>query len=407
MTRMKQDDTFDLHGGEPFWIVNSGLGYVVPKLEENITCDVVILGGGITGALIADALSEHDLDIVLLDRRHLGRGSTAASTALLQYDIDTPLFKLRDLVPPDHADRAYKLGIEAIDELEEITKGVDCQFSRHPSLFFGVGSDAINDLKQEYDARKSIGLDVAWLEHQELERDYGILANGAIHSTVAAQVNPFELTHHLLKNCSQSGVRIFDKTNVESIDDDASPVTIVVEGGKVVKANWVVHATGYESVQTLPRDVVDLQSTFAFISEPIEMPNDKWTDRALVWEYADPYCYVRWHDDRMIVGGEDEPFKNEKARDALIASKIDTLVDKLGRRFPQLPLDPAFKWAGTFGSTKDGLGYIGAIPEKPHALYALGFGGNGITYSTIARRLITNLIMNTPSKENAIFSFDR
>lgn len=59
-------------------------------LRKSVRCDVVIAGAGITGALMADTLSAADLKVVVTDRRDAGQGSTSASTALHQDEIDTP-----------------------------------------------------------------------------------------------------------------------------------------------------------------------------------------------------------------------------------------------------------------------------------------------------------------------------
>ena len=81
----------DLVSPQPFWPLRNGLLSVYPSLKEDVTCDIVVLGAGISGAFVAECLSREGLDIVVLDKRDVGGGSTSASTALLQYEIDMPL----------------------------------------------------------------------------------------------------------------------------------------------------------------------------------------------------------------------------------------------------------------------------------------------------------------------------
>jgi glycine/D-amino acid oxidase-like deaminating enzyme len=88
----------DLTSELPFWTVRNGLLGVYPPLESDIRCDTLVIGGGISGALLAHRLVTRDVDCVLIDRRDIGYGSTSASTALLQYEIDTPLHQLRQHV---------------------------------------------------------------------------------------------------------------------------------------------------------------------------------------------------------------------------------------------------------------------------------------------------------------------
>ncbi|MBK8268304.1 MAG: FAD-binding oxidoreductase [Planctomycetes bacterium] len=279
---------------------------------------------------MADSLSQAGLNVVLLDRRHLGRGSTAASTALLQYDIDTPLHQLRETFGKAKADRAYQLGIEAIEAIEQISRGTSNGFHRRPSLYVARDEAAAVSLKEEFDARRDAGLAVEWLAAEAVREEYGFDVCAAIRSAVAGEVDPFRLTQTLLSRSMERGVQIFDRTEVAEIDESDGVVTVRCESGHFVRARWIVHATGYEAVETLPRRIVSLHSTFAMISEPIRSSVLTWWDQALVWEYADPYHYARWVDDRIVYGGGDVSFRNAAARDRLIEKKTAELQAAFG-----------------------------------------------------------------------------
>jgi glycine/D-amino acid oxidase-like deaminating enzyme len=168
-----------------------------------------------------------------------------------------------------------------------------------------------------------------------------------------------------------------------------------------------VFATGYESQQYLKQNVGVLKSTFALISEPCDS-FEGWPDRSLIWESARPYFYLRTtSDNRAIVGGGDVPFATAHKSDQLIARKTRTLQRRFSDMFPRIDLEVSYTWAGTFGETKDGLAYIGRTAEFPHAYFALGYGGNGITFSVIAAKIITDLHLGRPSPDADIFRFDR
>src|SRR5690606_21135186 len=133
----------------------------------------------------------------------------------------------------------------------------------------------------------------------------------------------------------------------------------------------------------LKQQVASLISTYALTSEP--MPDfGGWYENCLIWESARPYLYLRTTPDhRVIMGGEDEEFRDPRRRDRLLRRKTKTLQRKFHKLFPQQELDVAFSWTGTFGETKDGLPYIGATPEFPGAYFILGYGGNGIVFSLL------------------------
>ena len=72
----------DLKSGYPFWAIKNGLMHAFPPLQQDLAVDVAILGGGITGAVIARELARHGHEVAVIDQRDIGWGSTAASTAL-------------------------------------------------------------------------------------------------------------------------------------------------------------------------------------------------------------------------------------------------------------------------------------------------------------------------------------
>jgi glycine/D-amino acid oxidase-like deaminating enzyme len=117
----------------PFWTVQNGLLQIYPPVDRDLRCDALVVGGGISGALLARQLTRRGTDCVVIDRRDIGFGSTSASTALLQYEIDTPLHILRNRVGSFAAERAYRAGIESIGRIQKMA-GPNCDFALRPSL---------------------------------------------------------------------------------------------------------------------------------------------------------------------------------------------------------------------------------------------------------------------------------
>ena len=294
----------DLTSELPFWTVRDGLLKVYPPLERDVRCDALIVGGGISGALLAHRLVHKGADCVLVDRRDIGYGSTSASTALLQYEIDTPLHELRQKVGEQAADRAYFLGIEAIHNLQKLA-GKDCGFALRPSLQIATRAGDLGGLKKEYRARHGLKLPVTMLDRREL-RELGIEGAGALRSSVAAEADPYRLTHRLLRLASARGLRIFDRTAAVRYEHSRSHVTVSTDRGPKVRCRALFFATGYETRDILPKKIVTFKSTYALVSEPVA-DLDWWKDRCLIWGTGDPYPYMRTTSDRrVLVGGEDD-----------------------------------------------------------------------------------------------------
>jgi glycine/D-amino acid oxidase-like deaminating enzyme len=400
----------DLKSGYPFWPIANGLIASYPSLSEDLTCDVAIVGGGITGALIAHTLTEAGFDTVVVDRRDVATGSTSASTALLQYEIDTPLSDLIGMVGRDHAVRSYLLCVAAIGTIERLiaTLDDDCGFERKRSLYLASRARDVAGLRAEYATRRSYGIQLDYLERAEIEARYSFSAPGALSSAEAAQVDVYRLAHALFRAATARGLRIFDRTRITAFDHDLpAGVALTTDRGRRITARKVVMAAGFESQAYLKRKVGSFRSTYALISEPVGRFAG-WEDQCLIWESARPYLYMRTTSDgRVLVGGEDDRFDNEHARDRKLDKKCHRLLRRFSAMFPHIPLEVAYSWAGTFGETKDGLAYIGETPEFPNGYFALGYGGNGITYSVIAAEIICDLLQGRPNRDAEIFRFDR
>jgi glycine/D-amino acid oxidase-like deaminating enzyme len=399
----------DLTSEHPFWPLNSGLIRSYPSLRADLTCEVLVLGAGITGALCAYQLMKAGMDVVVLDKRDVASGSTSASTAMLQYEIDTPLTELILRMGKVDAERAYQVCLESIGKIASLCEeiGDSCGFAWKKSVYLASREKDVRGLQAEYAARREAGIEVEYLSQTDVEARFSFSRPAALFSKVAAEVDVYQLTHRLLHRSQQRGVRIFDRTVMKSCELDAAGVRVTTGNGASIRAKWVVFATGYEVVEMLKRDIVNLNSSFAFVSEPMDAFTG-WWEQCLLWETARPYCYMRTTvDGRAIVGGEDASYRNPLRRDAVLRKKASKLERRFREMFPAIELQPAYAWAGTFGETKDGLAYIGTVPELPGCFFSLGFGGNGITFSVIAAEIAKDCILGKTHPDARLFRFDR
>lgn len=395
-----------LRAGYPFWLIRDGLPKSYPKLQTDIKTDVLIIGAGITGALVRYHLLEAGIDCITVDARTVGLGSTCASTSLLQYEIDTRLSDLREMIGREKADWAYHLCNDAISSLGAIAKKLDySEFYFRDSVYYAAYKKHVPMLRKEFLARKDAGFDVSWLDADAVEKQYGFKAPAAIVSRHGAETNAYRMMHALLKTHPKSA--IYDRTEIVKTDYRNNGITFTTADGNTIKATKAVYATGYEVTEMVDKNIVKLLSTYAFVSE--HMPTQKfWKGNALVWNTADPYLYFRTTSDgRILIGGRDEEFSNPTKRDKLVDRKTKQLTSDFRKFFPEIDIKPEFSWAGTFGSTKDGLPYIGEYDKMPHSYFALGFGGNGITFSLVAAKMITDLISGRQNADLELFSFNR
>lgn len=400
----------DLKSNEPFWMIKNGIINSYPSLHENKECEILVIGGGITGSLIAHQCISDGKNTILIDKREIANGSSSATTSMLQYEIDVPLFKLSEMIGKAGAELCYKACSDAIDQLEKICIQIKSKagFRKKQSLYFASFKKDISWLQKEYEARKEAGFGVKWLEEKEIETKFKIpTSHGGILSEQGASVDAFQLVHELLAFNVRKGLQVFDKTEMKSVKYHKGKNIVTLSSGATIIANKIVYCVGYESTSLIKEKFVDLLSTFAIVSEVDEKLTNAYKD-VLLWNTDEPYLYMRTTDDhRMLIGGEDEEFYKPELRDALITKKSKILTKKFERNFPSFEFREDFSWAGTFGSTKDGLPYIGEHQDFKNSYFVLGFGGNGITFSVTGMEMLSYWLQKKKHPLDKYFSFGR
>jgi glycine/D-amino acid oxidase-like deaminating enzyme len=399
----------DLISGYPFWPAKNGFIHTYDPLDQDLTCDVLVLGGGITGAVIAHDLQAAGYQTVVLDRRNFGWGSTCGSTALLMYEIDTHLIDLAKRIGISDAATAYRAGIGAIEKARRLCEQLGAgDFVPRESVYFAPNASEAEELHAEFLARKTAGFDVEWLSAADFSEVFDFPAGGAIRTRQAADLDAYLLTHRLLARAKEQGARLYARTEAIECAETDRGVQVKTDRGPAVAAQFVVIACGYESLKYLRTSLpVALHSSYALASEPIR-DFSGWPNRCLLWESRRPYIYVRTTaDGRGIIGGEDIPFQNDQLRDALLTQKVARLEARWKELFPRIPLETAFPWTGTFAESADGLPYIGFGPEQPRAFFAMSYGGNGITFSMIAADMLLAALKVERHPCADVFSLER
>ena len=398
-----------LRSPEAFWLLKNGILNSYPKLQENTSCDIVVLGAGITGALISHALHKAGYNVVVIDKRDVATGSSAATTSMLQYEIDVSMTDLADMIGIPGAVECYRAGINAIDILHDLVKRekIDCGFDMKESLQVAHSKKAVKALRKEFEMREHHGFDVKWLSSEEIEERYKMESHPGILSTNGASIDAFQFAHGLFQNNHKRGMRIFDHTTIDDIKYEESGVHLKTDDGYTVDAKKIVFCTGFETMQMFKKKYADIVTTFACVSEQ-NFNFFETLDDTLIWDTANPYIYMRTTDDkRLLVGGEDINYKYGTISEKVKKRKSTKLIKKLNKLFPDMNFIEDYVWAGAFGVTKDGLPFIGTHPDFKNAIFVLGLGGNGITFSVQGMDLILKILAGDTDTLLQYYRFDR
>lgn len=404
---MSATEKRDLRSGRAVWEAYPTEMQWVQPLKRSRKADVTIVGAGITGALLAEALSRAGMMPLVIDRRPPAQGSTAASTALLQFEIDKPLVTLAEQIGFDAASRAWQRSYGATQGLAHLIGELEipCAFRIQDAIYLCGDQLGPDQLAREASLRASIGLPSRYLDRQALFAATGLVHDAAIASRDAADVNPVQLTQGLLKVAAARGAPLHSPVDLAEIAPAVSNVGLVTRDRVEIETRALVFATGYELADGIPSAGHRRTSTWAYATKP-QPESLRVMANAVLWEASDPYLYMRSTiDGRLVVGGEDADIDDETARDRMLPDKVDALQEKVHALLPWLDVQADYCWAGTFGESSTGLPTIGPIPGMPNCYGVLGYGGNGITFGYLARELLTSYLLGVPDPDRDLFAF--
>jgi glycine/D-amino acid oxidase-like deaminating enzyme len=397
----------DLHGGRSPW---QSTRVVLPPrsaLKRDRHCDVLVVGAGISGVMVAEALGNAGMHVILCDRRMPFQGSTAASTAMLLYEIDTPLSRLSRRLGRHDAERIWRRSRLAVYALRERARqlDIDADLQEHDTLYLQGNELDAHGLRREARARERAGLEVDYLDAAQVRRQYGIHRRAALRSFGALTANPRALAAGFLRAAVACGAELLAPEEIVAVRGGAR-VRAEARSGHRIHARYLVFATGYELSRQVPAQGYQIVSTWAIGTHP--QLRRLWPGPSLIWEASSPYLYLRTTPEgRILCGGADEPIADAARRDALLERKAAWLQRRLAALLPAVDTRAAFSWGGTFGVSSGGLPIIGAVPGLRNCFAVLGYGGNGITYSMMAAQMLRNVMTGDGDADLDLVAFRR
>ncbi len=402
-----------LRRGHPLWLDQRPPKRKYPAHRGTLDVDVVIIGGGITGAICAYLFADAGVRVALVESQLVARGSTAASTALLMQEPDRDFGTLAKRFGRATARDVWRSLARATRDLTntirvlKLTAGLrGCD-----SVYFTRDPRKLKALRKEFDARKAAGLPGRWLSAASLLRMTGIRAQAAIVTSGNAQVDPVRACHGFLAAAARRGARIFERSRARRVNTTKAGVEVRTSGGTIAAARIVV-ATGYATPEF--RGLVGrfrMKDTYVVATRRLRTARQR---RVMAWDTDRPYHYVRWTDDgRLLVGGEDATHRTSKGSRRRIAKARTGLMEYLGQIYQEWADEKVdYAWEGLFAETPDGLPYIGEHSRYPKHLFALGYGGNGMTASFLAAQTLVDLYQKRDKGRKTrrignLFAFDR
>lgn len=400
--------------GHPVWLRQAASPTQrYPTLSGRHETSVAIVGGGMTGALVAHAFASSGISTTLLEGAVIGRGSTAASSALLLQEPDSELTELTNRYGARVSRRMWQMSHESVDQLVALLKrlNIRCDLQHRDAVYYAVDAQAAVRLRREFELRTRAGFDAEWLGTGDLRRLTGISGRGALRTKGSAQFDPYRACVGVIRAAAAKSAQVFERSEVRRIDAERDRVRILTAKG-TLEAERVIIATGYATPQFRPlAGRFRMYRTYVLVTKPIDVAqrHELGLSDVMLWDAERPYHYSRWVlNHRLLLGGGDRPVRPGQRRRRQFEAAARELRAYFETRLPALAaIDTEFAWEGLFAMTSDSFPYIGPHHRYPRHWFALGYGGNGMTFGFLAARLLLERWQGVKSRDHRLFEFGR
>ncbi len=396
-----------VHGDCLFTRINKNIKQY-EYLTEDIATDVIIIGGGVTGAILGYYFSKSNVDCVILEKSRIAHGSTSITTSLLEYELDSNALDLMSYTSKENIIKSYKLGVKALDEIQEfIAKyGNKCDYKKVDSLLYTSKKIENKVIEEEYYLRKESGLPVEFIDEANNPFSFDLKA-GVLGKGGGSVIDPYKYTHQLIEESSRMGLKVYENTEVIDIKYYNDDVTVEAVYGYKVKGKIIIVATGYNTSFFTSRAFGTKTTAFNIATKPIDNLDDIYKN-IVIKDNKVPYNYFRaTSDNRLIIGGEDINFIPDIYNEELCNKSYEKLEQRLKSLFPHLNIEIEYRYCGAFASTQDNLGFIGKDPDNSKLWYCLGYGANGILFAILGGMMLTKLYSGKVDEDMKLFKVDR
>ncbi len=395
----------DLQSGKLYWPTTVVNPPSYPRLEEDISCDVLIIGAGSSGAQCANILCEQGMSVVVVDKRKAGEGSTSSNTALIQYAGEKSFVSLSHSFGEQVAARHLKLCEQSITDIERVSRQlpIDPDFIRRDSLYYASSKEDISELTEEHVLLKKYGFKVDLWDAQRISGHYPFQKQAALYYHDDAEMNPLKFVYGLLEKVKSQGGLIYENTEITGRRFEQDYALFYTKEKREIRARHVIIAAGYEDSDFKTEKNATLASSYAVITKPIA-DFSSWHKRTLIWETARPYVYMRTTpDNRVIIGGMDKDTSYAETRDSRILSSKDKLIGAFNNLFPDIQAIPEYYLGAFYGGTHDGLPVIGQYETYPHCYILMAYGDNGTVYNGVLAKVVSDQILSGSSPDMKIY----
>jgi glycine/D-amino acid oxidase-like deaminating enzyme len=401
--------------GSPWWreLTPAKKRPKYPACRGELTADVVVIGGGLTGTVAAYVLARGGLDVVLVEAERLADAGTAAGLGCVVPDPAASFLGLHDAVGLRATKDAWRAARASARDLAAGIKrlGIRCDATPAAVVTDAAYADRTVELRREQSARKAAGFAAPWLKGAGLDALLASEALGAIRVDGATMLDPVKAALGFAKAADAAGARIFESSPVRRTRFDRKSAEVVLANAKIATSGIFVATGSPGRLFSQLRRHVREQDAFVVVTEPLDTGMKRQTGKrqAIVTEVSDTPHWLRWlKGDRAMFAGAVGPAVSARQLDKVLIQKTGQLMYELSLRHPAISgLPAAASWAMRVVSTQDGLPWIGVHRNYPFHFFAIALGWHGETFAWHAARAALRRFAGKAEKDDAVFGFNR
>jgi glycine/D-amino acid oxidase-like deaminating enzyme/nitrite reductase/ring-hydroxylating ferredoxin subunit len=377
------------------WLTEAGVRTPSAALGGEVTADVAVIGGGITGATLALALQANGAQVVLVEANAVGSGvtgcTTAKVTALQGAILGEIASRHGSAAVADYAE-ASMLAVEDVARRAKAHE-IDCGLEFRPAVTYTTDPAQVPRLSREYELAQGAGLAVRW---DDADAGLPFAVAGAIWLEDQIGFQPVRYVRGLLAAFVRAGGQVFEQTRILSVHD-GRPCRLISADGRIT-ADQVAVCTHFP---TLDRGLafarMEAQRSYcvALGLEPGATP------RAMAMGIGSGDRSVQWYGDNLIIGGEGHA---AGAKPSTASPERYEALEAYARA--NWPVGPArARWSAQDPVPYDRLPMIGPLLPGSSRLYmATGWAKWGLAGGTFASRVLTDLMDGRTDPWNGRFS---
>ena len=379
----------------------------LPELPA--TADVVVIGGGLTGATAAYVFASGGLDVVLLESDRLARASTEASLGAIVPEPDLPFRDLVSTCGVRSARAIWQQTRRGALDMGAAIRRLPARRDLSPASFVlnARDSDIAVALRKDQAARKAAGVDASWLSPAVTGAEIGTTSEGALRSRDAFVHDPVRTTLAFAAAAEEKGARIFERSPVRKTTFTRKVADVVLKTGKIrTRGIYVATGTPGTLFRQLKRHVRE-EDAYVVVTEPLDVQMRRAAGkRASVQAEAGGHGrWVRWlSENRVMFAGGASSSPGGRQSDRVLIQRTGQLMYELSVRYPVISGLPArWSWRLPIVRTADGVPWIGPHRNFPFHFFSMALGWNGDALAWFAAKAALRHFKGESAKEDLVF----